>query len=206
MPPLNVLFLCTGNLCRSVIGAAVLEEHARARGVAVRVDSAGLATEGVGPPRAVVNLLRARGIDVSSHRSRLLDAALVADADLVVGAAREHAWEAVALRPSAIDRVFTVRELARLVRMVGMPTEGEQLASWTERLHACRSTLGPASVGDDIEDPLHRRRAVYERVACELHEFAAVLVEALARFDAPLPAHPRCTGATRFPSGGAEPR
>jgi len=74
----RILFVCTGNICRSPMAQGVLEDVARRESLAeeLTVDSAGTHayyTAGEPPdPRAQESLL-SRGIDISVQRARLLD-------------------------------------------------------------------------------------------------------------------------------------
>jgi arsenate reductase len=65
MKPIRVLFLCTGNSARSIIGAALLRQMA---GDAFEVYSAGTAPKGINP--FTVRVLSAAGIDISGDRSK----------------------------------------------------------------------------------------------------------------------------------------
>lgn len=88
MRPTKILFLCTGNSCRSQMA----EGWARhLGGDRVVVASAGIETHGLNP-RAVAVMAEA-GVDISGHRSTRVTPAMVAEADLVVtvcGHADEH--------------------------------------------------------------------------------------------------------------------
>ena len=74
----RILFVCTGNICRSPVAQGVFEDVARREGLAeeITVDSAGthgFYTAGEPPdPRAQESVL-ARGIDISVQRARLFD-------------------------------------------------------------------------------------------------------------------------------------
>ena len=67
-PPIKVLFLCTGNSCRSQMAEAWLRELGGDR---FEVYSAGLEPHGVNPNTIVV--MEELGIDMSGHRSKQLD-------------------------------------------------------------------------------------------------------------------------------------
>jgi len=86
--PIRILFLCTGNSCRSQMA----EGWARSLGSdRVEVASAGIETHGLNP-RAVAVMAEA-GVDIAHHRSTRVTPAMVAEADLVVtvcGHADEH--------------------------------------------------------------------------------------------------------------------
>jgi len=60
--PIRVLFLCTGNSARSIIGAALLRDMG---GAAFEVHSAGTEPKGINP--YTERVLSAAGIDVSGE-------------------------------------------------------------------------------------------------------------------------------------------
>jgi protein-tyrosine phosphatase len=86
---LNVVFLCTGNTCRSPLAAAL---SVRSWGDLAVFSSAGLQAIPGEPASDGARLVAAEmGADLSGHRSRLVDAALLAEANWVIGMTRSHA-------------------------------------------------------------------------------------------------------------------
>jgi protein-tyrosine phosphatase len=167
---MNILVLCTANLCRSPMAAALLERHLAAAGVDATVHSAGRLAEGYDPPPEVMQTLAALGLDVSDHRSRIATATMVGEADLVIAMAKEHARDAVALDPDVLPRTFTLKELVRLGEAAGPRHDGEDLSVWLARIGAGRSAtalLGSARA-DDIGDPMGGPARGYRRAADEL--------------------------------------
>jgi protein-tyrosine phosphatase len=79
----HVLMLCTGNICRSPMAEGLLRARFAAMGRG-QVESAGIAAlvDQPADPLAV-ELLAARGIDISGHRARQLTPELLASADVV---------------------------------------------------------------------------------------------------------------------------
>jgi protein-tyrosine phosphatase len=163
-----VLFICTGNLCRSVMAEGFVTDAADRHGLPVAAQSAGLVTEDLPPPRRVVDAMARRGIDVAAHRSRRLRPEMVDRATVVLCAARVHAWEAVAMRPDAVGRIFVLKEFVRLGTLFGPCPAGQSSATWIAQLHRHRRTASPLPITDEIEDPLGRSRRVFERVATEI--------------------------------------
>jgi protein-tyrosine-phosphatase len=87
----HVLFVCTGNICRSPLAAALLERALKDRGLEVRVTSAGTgAWDGAPASEGAYLVGLERGLDLSSHRARLLTRELVDAADLILTMARHH--------------------------------------------------------------------------------------------------------------------
>jgi len=83
---MRVLFVCTGNTCRSPFAAAVAQ-----RGGSVEASSAGIhATEGLNAPDDALSAARERGVDLESHRSSLLTGEMLERADVVVGMTADH--------------------------------------------------------------------------------------------------------------------
>ncbi len=89
---MRVLIVCTGNTCRSPLAAALLTEALAAAGRPdVMVASAGTgAWEGAGASEGSYLVALERGLDLSSHRARMLSRALVDEADLVLTMSRPH--------------------------------------------------------------------------------------------------------------------
>ena len=90
--PLHVTFVCTGNICRSVMAEKMFADQLRRRGLgeAVRVTSAGTGNWHVGEcaDSRAVDVLHAHGY-TTDHRAAQVDADHLA-ADLVVALGRNH--------------------------------------------------------------------------------------------------------------------
>jgi protein-tyrosine phosphatase len=174
----GILVVCTGNVCRSPMAEgflrAALIERLGQDAPAVR--SAGTAGwEGSGATREAIAAAGERGIDIGSHRARILDRALVRDADLVVCMAAEHREAVARLDPDAIERTFTIGELVRLLETD--PSDGtvaERVAT------AAAARNGSRSRDADVRDPLGDPIEGYRQVADELAALAGRLAAALA--------------------------
>lgn len=117
---LQVLFVCTGNTCRSPMAERLFrkllseklnceEADLTSRGVVVR--SAGLAAfDGAPASVEAVELLRELGIDLDDHQSRRATASLLLHADYVVTMTRMHRETILQQYPQLGDRVRTVAQ------------------------------------------------------------------------------------------------
>lgn len=88
----RILFICSGNTCRSPLAAELMEMRLAARGVTgVKCESAGL-TATPGEPASPNAVLAARevGADLGSHRARRVTSELLCDSDVIVALDPAH--------------------------------------------------------------------------------------------------------------------
>ncbi len=136
---LRVLFVCTGNTCRSpmaqVLAQRLLEQRLGSSDIAAfgfEVSSAGVCGGGGTPATAhAVAVMRERGLDLSEHGSRAAIAEEVAAADRVYGLTGAHCGALVEMLP---------------------PREGGHIALLDE-------------LGRDVPDPIGGDRGVYRSSA-----------------------------------------
>jgi protein-tyrosine phosphatase len=172
---IDVLLLCTGNVCRSPMAEGLLKH--RLAGTDVRVRSAGLLDSGRPASDHGIAILRDRGIDISPHRSEQVTAELVASSDLVLCMAREHA-KVVVDAPDAWPRTFLFKEIVQRAEERGGRAAGEAFDEWLSKIHAGRSPRDlMAATGLDVDDPYGGSRKQYERTAAELEDLVDRLVQ-----------------------------
>lgn len=180
MPPLAILCVCTGNVCRSPAAERLL---ASPLGPSVSVSSAGthaLIGQPFSPP--MDRLVKEGGVDPAGFRARLLTASLLQQADLVLGMTREHRAAAVDLAPATVRRSFTLLEYARLLLQIdpdllpaGSPAERARAS--LPLAAAQRRRTGASD--DDVADPYRRAETAYALAFAEIKQavtsIAAVL-------------------------------
>ena len=107
---LIVLFICSGNVCRSPLGAAMLESDLRQEGISgVTVSSAGtLDMESRPASRYALEVGHDHGLDLSDHISRMVDENMLGEADIVVAVTPAHAEYLVELCPSVEQKIVVL--------------------------------------------------------------------------------------------------
>lgn len=182
--PFSVLFVCSGNICRSPLAEQLLRARTidafggdpALASVQVMFSSAGtIAAAGQRMPQQAAELSVRHGGEPSLHRATELDASLVAAADLVIAMAQEHRGAVVRCFPRSNRYTFTLREFAALIRNLTQAAAGEQLlrcgpdiaAQLRELVPAVAARRGQTSVlstpeSFDVVDPYRRSQETYE--------------------------------------------
>ncbi|WP_186190399.1 low molecular weight protein-tyrosine-phosphatase [Burkholderia gladioli] len=103
----SILVVCEGNICRSPMAEAMLRQAVPGR----RVASAGLnALVGMPASPYAQEVMRMRGLDVSTHRAQQIGHCLCADADLILVMARGQRLSLESRFPFVRGRVFRLGE------------------------------------------------------------------------------------------------
>ena len=106
----TILFVCTGNICRSPMAEGLFRHAVKGRGD-FRIGSAGVgAINGQAPSTHAVTALKQLGIDITAQRSRMLTGAMVQEADFIFGLTRGHVEAVMLLYPQAEEKTFVLRE------------------------------------------------------------------------------------------------
>ena len=108
---LKILFVCTGNSCRSPMAEGILKHLLKKEGVdSVLVESAGtMAPEGMAPTNNALLAMVERGLDISGHRARTLTKEMVEDSDLIFVMEKAHQRFVEHMVPSAREKVFLLK-------------------------------------------------------------------------------------------------
>lgn len=174
---MEILTVCTGNICRSPLAALVL--RTRLADLGVDVTSAGVRglNAATMTPEAI-DLAVEYGVTAEAadtHRSRYLIEALLASPDLILTMTRDHRRDVAELAPSRLRSTFTVREFARLAEAL---SDDEITAAAVGDDASARLRAAAAAVAgqrglvppgdDDVIDPYRRDWKIYRESADQL--------------------------------------
>lgn len=188
----RLLFVCTGNICRSPF-AEILTRHllrGRLGGLASRaisVSSAGVQAvvgSAMHPDsRAELKPWNLDGPHAEVFVARQLHSAMIEDSHLVLGATPRHRSAVVAQCPAALPIAFSLREFARLASAVDpgrLPEHPVARAHTLVDLARLQRGLVPVEPdSDDIPDPMGRSRSAHRQAAQLTHAAVAAVVDVI---------------------------
>ena len=182
--PVQILAVCTGNVCRSPFTEHLLRSGLARAGIAdVFVHSAGThALAGRPMVRESAAQLLSAGADDTGFTARQLDAAMVRAATVVLALTRAHRGPIVEQHPAAARVTFTVREFARLLAGVSAAdvagrTAADRLRSVVDLAVRRRGTLPPVEPqDDDVTDPYGKDISAHQLMAAQIAPAVATIL------------------------------
>ena len=148
----SILFVCTGNSCRSVMAEGLFRDIVKGRAEDFLVGSAGIAAfDGSGASEETLRVMGAHGIDMSEHKSRRLTAAMVRTA----------------------DKIFVMENMHKHAILQDWPEAGEK----THLLTEYSKKLQHRGHEIDIPDPIQMSRDFYKNVFLVIRECVEHIAE-----------------------------
>jgi protein-tyrosine phosphatase len=167
---LHVLFVCTGNICRSPTAERLADVYGvRYQIPDFKVSSAGTRAVTAHPiHQDAAAVLENLGGDSSGFAARQLTARIASEADLLLAMTKAHRDSVLELAPHRLHRTFTLSEASRLASEFNVRKVGD--------LAALRSQLTAADLRD-IPDPIGQGKEAFAEVGSQISELLSPLLE-----------------------------
>lgn len=132
----EILFLCSGNTCRSPMAEGILNNIAKEEELSVCAVSAGLFAVSSVPSEFAILAMHEIGIDITAHRAQQLTAEIASKADRILTMTKSHAQMVELYFPQYKDKVCTLSEWAEEDADVPDPYGGS-----IEKYRSCRDEI-----------------------------------------------------------------
>lgn len=153
MRKMKIMFICTGNICRSAMAEGMMKKKIEDRKIEVDVYSCGIYAEtGDYATYNAIEAVKEYGVDISSHRATNIRESRIEEMDLILCATVSHRQSVLYLYPGLEGKVYTMKEYA------GIDENGKDL---------------------DIRDPWGYDENVYCRCALEIEDCLEKIVDKL---------------------------
>ncbi len=155
---MNILFVCTGNTCRSPMAEGIFKALLKDNNIDnINVSSAGISTfEGDSANEKAIYTLRNKGIDIKSHKSRQITKEIIENSDLILTMTKSHKGMILNALPEYLNKIFTIKEYVYI-------NNNEELTG---------KNL-------DIADPYGLDYNIYEKCAKEIEENLKEIIKIL---------------------------
>jgi protein-tyrosine-phosphatase len=151
---MKILFVCTANICRSVMAEALMKHLLLGRGKSIDVESAGVNAIGnLETDRFTNQVCSEHGLDVSSHRSKQLTEEMLDHSNLVLCLAENHKHVILRAYPRCKGKVFLLKQFRR------------------------KYPVQEPSVKDPIGRPLNHYEHCYSEIEKEVKRIVSLLIE-----------------------------
>lgn len=150
---MKIMFICTGNICRSAMAEGMLKKLTQEEKIGVEVCSCGIYAEtGDEPTYNAIDAMKDYDVNITSHKATNIRDSKIKEMDIILCATNTHKQNVLYLYPELKGKVYTMKEYA------GIDKDGQGL---------------------DIKDPWGYDLNVYKHCAKEIQECLEKIVEKL---------------------------
>lgn len=145
----KVMFVCTGNICRSAMAHGALEKLVKEKGKEIEVYSCGTSAEtGNRATNEAIQVSEEYDVDIKKHRATNLLESNIKDMNIILCSTENHKKYVIQLYPELKDKIYTIKEFA-----------------------------GNTSEDLDIRDPWGYDLATYRNCFKEIYEYVLKIID-----------------------------
>lgn len=110
---MKIMFICTGNICRSAMAEGILKKFAHDKKINVEVYSCGIyAEDGEYATYNAIEAAKCYDVDISNHRATHISNSKIQEMDIILCATTSHKNMVRAMYPELANKVYTMKEYA----------------------------------------------------------------------------------------------
>lgn len=112
---MKIMFICTGNICRSAMAHWLLKKKLEERNIKnVEVYSAGIyAVEGDTSTYEAIEVMEEYGIDLKKHRATKVQNSNIKDMDIILCMTLSHKRDLIYMYPELKEKIYTLKEYVK---------------------------------------------------------------------------------------------
>lgn len=112
---MKVMFICTGNICRSAMAHGILKKIAQEKNLNIEVYSCGIyAEDGDYATYNAIEAAKYYDVDISNHRATNIRNSPIKEMDIILCATNEHKNVVMLMYPNLVNKVYTIKEYAQM--------------------------------------------------------------------------------------------
>ena len=112
---MKIMFICTGNICRSAMAEGILKKIVKERNLDIEVYSCGIyAEDGDYATYNAIEAAKYYDVDISNHRATNIRNSQIEEMDIILCATNSHKNMVIAMYPNLVTKVYTMKEYAEI--------------------------------------------------------------------------------------------
>lgn len=109
----KIMFICTGNICRSAMADALMKKMAKDKNKEIDVYSCGIfAQDGDMPTYNAVEAMKEYNVELKNHRATNIRNSKIEDMDIILCATVSHKNNVISMYPELTNKIYTIKEYA----------------------------------------------------------------------------------------------
>lgn len=112
---MKVMFICTGNICRSAMAEGLLKKIVKDNNSDIETYSCGIyAEDGDYATYNAIEVAKYYDVDISKHRATNIKNSKIDEMDLILCATNSHKNMVISMYPNLTTKVYTMKEYAKI--------------------------------------------------------------------------------------------